>query len=208
MTDDIRIALIDDDPAILDSLRLYLARKGIGVSCFAAVGDFLSGDKIRHSFDCVVTDVRMPGLSGIDLVRKMAEAGHHIPIILITAHGDIEMAVAAIKCGAFDFIEKPFDERRLLTTIHDAVSHARETRDDSSDLRQLRAQAESLTERQREVMKLAAAGLSNKEIALRLQISPRTVESHRAWMMERMQARNLADLVRKVMRLDQMPRLT
>jgi two-component system, LuxR family, response regulator FixJ len=118
------------------------------------------------------------------------------------------MAVAAIKCGAFDFIEKPFDEKRLLITIHDAVNHARETRDVSSDMRQLRAQAESLTERQREVMELAATGLSNKEIALRLQSSPRTVESHRAWMMERMQARNLADLVRKVMRLDQMPRLT
>jgi len=203
MTNDIRIALVDDDPAILDSLRLYLAREGIRVSCFSSADDFLSGDGVKRSFDCVVTDVRMPGLSGIDLVRKMAEVGHHVPIILITAHGDVEMAVGAIKCGAFDFIEKPFDERRLLASIQDAVSHARETRVDSMDLRQLRAQAESLTERQREVMKLAAAGLSNKEIALRLQISPRTVESHRAWMMERMQARNLADLVRKVMQLDQ-----
>jgi two-component system, LuxR family, response regulator FixJ len=204
MTDDVRIALIDDDPAVLDSLRLYLGRKGIKVSCFSTADDFLAKDEVkRRSFDCLVSDVRMPGLSGVDLVRKMAEAGGGIPIVLITAYGEVEMAVAAIKCGAFDFIEKPFDERRLLTTIQDAVSHARETKDDSTDLRHLRAQAESLTERQRQVMNLTATGLSNKEIALRLQISPRTVESHRAWMMERMQARNLADLVRKVMRLDQ-----
>jgi two-component system, LuxR family, response regulator FixJ len=203
MTDDIRVALIDDDPAVLDSLRLYLGRKGIGVSCFSTADDFLSGDGFQRSFDCVVTDVRMPGLSGIDLVRKMAEVGRHIPIVLITAHGDVEMAVAAIKCGAFDFIEKPFDERRLFDSIQHAVSHAREIGDDSSDLQQLRTRAESLTERQREVMELAATGLSNKEIALRLQISPRTVESHRAWMMERMQARNLADLIRKVIQLDQ-----
>jgi FixJ family two-component response regulator len=208
MTDDIQIALIDDDPAVLDSLRLYLGRKGITVLCFSTADDFLAGERVQRSFDCVVTDVRMPGLSGIDLVRKMAEAGHHIPIILITAHGDIEMAVAAIKCGAFDFIEKPFDERRLFDGIRHAVGHARETRDEPGDLRQLRARADSLTERQREVMELAATGLSNKEIALRLQISPRTVESHRAWMMERMQARNLADLVRKVMQLNQMRHLT
>ncbi len=203
MTDDIQIALIDDDSAVLDSLRLYLGRKGVRALCFSTADDFLAGDRVWRSFDCAVTDVRMPGLSGIDLVRKIAEAGHHIPIILITAHGDIEMAVAAIKCGAFDFIEKPFDERRLFDSIQHAVSHARETRDEPSDLQQLRARADSLSERQREVMELAATGLSNKEIALRLQISPRTVESHRAWMMERMRARNLADLVRKVLQLNQ-----
>jgi len=203
MIDDIQVALIDDDPAVLDSLRLYLKRKGIKVSCFSTADAFLTNDGVQRSFDCVVTDVRMPGLSGIDLVRRMAEVGHRIPIVLITAHGDVETAVTAIKCGAFDFIEKPFDERRLFESIRHAVRRAREAADDSSDFQQLRARAESLTERQREVMELAATGLSNKEIALRLKISPRTVESHRAWMMERMQARNLADLVRKVMQLNQ-----
>jgi two-component system response regulator FixJ len=208
MIDDIHIALIDDDPAVLDSLRLYLERNGARVSCFLAADDFFARGGVRRTFDCVVTDVRMPGLSGIDLVGKMAALGSHIPIILITAHGDIEMAVGAIKCGAFDFIEKPFDERRLLDSIQHAVSHAREAKNGSGDLQQLQARADSLTDRQREVMELAATGLSNKEIAMRLRISPRTVESHRAWMMERMQARNLADLVRKAIQLNQHATLT
>jgi two-component system response regulator FixJ len=202
MDDGIHIGLIDDDPAILDSLRLYLERNDVQVSCFAAAEPFLATRDIERSIDCVVADVRMPGLSGIDLVRQMTARSLSIPVILITAHGDIDMAVAAIKLGAFDFIEKPFDEKRLLESIRTTVSHTRQARDYSTDLRELRARVESLTKRQREVMEFAAAGLSNKEIALRLRISPRTVEIHRAWMMERMQARNLAELVRMVMRLD------
>jgi len=201
MIDHIHVALIDDDPAVLDSLQLYLERNGVKVSCFLTAEDFFVTVPVKRSFDCVVTDVRMPGRSGIDLVREMAAQGTTIRVILITAHGDVEMAVRAIKLGAFDFIEKPFDERRLLESIRQAVSPAREAHD-SVELRQLRARAESLTERQREVMELAATGLSNKGIAMRLRISPRTVESHRAWMMERMQARNLAELVRKVMLLN------
>jgi len=201
MIDHIHVALIDDDPAVLDSLQLYLERNGVKVSCFLTAEDFLVTVPVERSFDCVVTDVRMPGRSGIDLIREMAAQGTTIRVILITAHGDVEMAVRAIKLGAFDFIEKPFDERRLLESIRQAVGPAREAHD-AVELRQLRARAESLTERQREVMELAAAGLSNKEIAMRLRISPRTVESHRAWMMERMQARNHAELVRRVMQLN------
>ena len=206
MIEKIHSALIDDDPAVLDSLQLYLQRNGVKVSCFAAVEDFLATADPGRSFDCVVTDVRLPGLSGIDLVRQMTAASALIPIILITAHGDVEMAVTAIKLGAFDFIEKPFDEQRLLDGIQRAVCHARDAKEESADLQQMLARADSLTDRQREVMELAAAGLSNKEIAQRLHISRRTVESHRAWMMERMQARNLADLVRKVVLLN--PRKT
>jgi two-component system response regulator FixJ len=202
MTNDIHIALIDDDPAVLDSLRLYLERNGVRASCFSAAESFLVDTKAKRSFDCVVADVLMPGLSGIDLVRQMASLGNSIPVILITAYGQIEMAVGAIKFGAFDFIEKPFDEQRLLESIREAVGHTGEPLDASVDLRQLQARADSLTDRQREVVELAATGMSNKEIALRLRISPRTVESHRAWMMERMQARNLADLIRKVMQLN------
>jgi two-component system response regulator FixJ len=201
MIDDIHIALVDDDPAVLDSLRLYLERNGVRVSCFLAAEEFLATKNFERTFDCVVSDVRMPGLSGIDLVRETVAQGGSIRVILITAHGDVEMAVGAIKLGAFDFIEKPFDEKRLLDRIRQAVGHARHARDDAADLQQLRARVDSLTHRQREVMELAAAGLSNKEIALRLRISPRTVEIHRAWMMERMQAHNLAELVRIVMQL-------
>jgi len=202
MTDDIHIALIDDDPAILDSLRLYLERNGVRTSCFSAAEEFLATIKARSLFDCVVADVRMPGLSGIDLVRETISLGNAIPIILITAFGEVEMAVAAIKLGAFDFLEKPFDEKRLLKSIQDALGRAPESHDDYADLKELRVRAGTLSDRQREVMELAATGLSNKEIALRLRISPRTVENHRAWVMERMRARNLAELVRKVIRLN------
>lgn len=202
MTDDIHVALIDDDPAILDSLRLYLERNRVRTACFSAAEKFLATMKARRSFDCIVADVRMPGLSGIDLVRETTSLGNSIPIILITAFGEVEMAVEAIKLGAFDFMEKPFDEKRLLKSIQDAIGRAPEGHEDYADLKELRARAGSLSDRQREVMELAATGLSNKEIARHLQISHRTVENHRAWVMERMRARNLAELVRKVIELN------
>ncbi|HEX7072965.1 MAG TPA: response regulator, partial [Hyphomicrobiaceae bacterium] len=198
MPENIRVALIDDDAAVLDSLRLYLEHNGVVVSSFSTAEAFLAILGSAGSVDCIVADVRMPGLSGIDLVREMQARNDTRPIILITAHGDVDMAVAAIKLGAFDFLEKPFNEKRLLESIGMAVDQARHTQVQTADLEELRKRAEGLTDRQREVMELAAAGLSNKEIAIRLQISPRTVENHRAWMMERMGASNLAELVRMV----------
>ena len=149
----------------------------------------------------MVADVRMPGMSGLDLTRRFAEEGRDTPVILITGHGDIDMAVAAIKLGAFDFIEKPFDERRLLEAIRKAADARPPAPPESAELADLRARFKALSERQRQVLELAAAGLSNKEIAGRLGISFRTVEIHRSWMMERMGARNLAELVRMDMRI-------
>jgi two-component system response regulator FixJ len=195
------IALIDDDPAVLDSLRLYLERKGITTSGFSTATAFLASPDAPARFDCVVADVRLPDLSGLDLVRRFAAEGIAVPAILITGHGDVEMAVSAIKLGAFDFIEKPFDEARLLDSIRDAVARRSKNKDEAPDISDLRSKFDSLTERQRQVMELAATGLSNKEIATRLGISPRTVEIHRAWMMERMGARNIAELVRMEMQL-------
>ena len=194
------VALIDDDPAVLDSLTLYLKRQAVAVTCFATAEDFIA-TRQGLPFDCVIADVRMPGLSGVDLVRRFAEEGRITPIVLITGHGDIDMAVAAIKFGAFDFIEKPFDESRLLESIRNASSDASSRQRTAAELIEMRARMESLTERQRQVLDLAVAGLSNKEIAERLGISFRTVENHRAWMMERMGARNLAELVRMDMML-------
>ena len=170
------------------------------MTCFATADAFVARQQ-SPPFDCVVADVRMPGLSGIDLVRRFAEEGRATPIILITGHGDIDMAVAAIKLGAFDFIEKPFDESRLLKSIHNAASNASSRQRTAVELSEIRTRLENLTERQRQVLDLAVAGLSNKEIAERLGISFRTVENHRAWMMERMGARNLAELVRMDMML-------
>lgn len=196
------IALIDDDAAVLDSLALYLKRQGIAVDCFSSADAFVACDASSPpAFDCVVADVRMPGLSGLDLVRRFAAQGRATPIILITGHGDVDMAVAAIKLGAFDFIEKPFDESRLLEAIRNAGGQAQRQQVAEAEIADLRARFDSLSERQRQVFNLAVAGHSNKEIAARLGISFRTVEIHRAWMMERMNARNLAELVRMEMRL-------
>jgi two-component system response regulator FixJ len=196
-----RVALIDDDAAVLDALRLYLERNEFAVSSFSTADAFLVSLGGAGDVDCIVADVRMPGLSGIDLVREVRSHTDCPPIILITAHGDVDMAVVAIKLGAFDFIEKPFDERRLLESIRAAIGPSPVERPGPRDLAELRERVAGLTDRQRQVMELAASGLSNKEIALRLGISPRTVENHRAWMMERVGARNLADLVRLVTRL-------
>jgi two-component system response regulator FixJ len=203
MTDPIEVALIDDDPAVLDALRLFLARRGLKVSCYKNAEEFMAAVGRSEPFDCVVSDVRMPGLSGIDLVTQLNACGFLRPIILITGHGDIDMAVSAIKLGAFNFIEKPFDEDRLLASIKEAVQQARQQSSDAAQLETLRARYNTLSQRQREVMELAAAGLSSKEIGIRLNISAKTVENHRAWLMERMGTRNLAELVRVALQLQQ-----
>jgi two-component system response regulator FixJ len=201
MAETIRIALIDDDEAVLDSLGLFLTRKGVLVHPFASADAFLTQAGALDGVNCIVADVRMPGLSGVDLVRRLQAERVVIPVILITGHGDVDMAVAAIKLGAFDFIEKPFDEMRLLESIRKAGAQLRRDEDAAAQLRDLKSRRDSLSERQQQVMDLAAGGLSNKEIGQQLGISPRTVEIHRAWMMERMGARNLADLVRVAMQL-------
>lgn len=205
MADPIHVALIDDDPAVLDSLRLYLVRQNLKVSCFASADDFMAAIDHAPQFDCIVSDVRMPGLSGLDLVRSLNARGFGRPIILITGHGDVDMAVSAIKIGAADFIEKPFDENRLLASIRDAAEQTRSERSEAEELEQLQTRFNALSLRQRQVMELAAAGLSSKEIGLRLKISAKTVENHRAWLMERIGARNLAELVRMAMQLQRRP---
>ena len=202
MVDPIHAALIDDDAAVLDALRLYLTRNRVKVTCFQAAEEFLNEMKRCEPLDCVVTDVRMPGMSGLDLVQRLIDGGWSRPIILITGHGDIEMAVSAVKSGAFDFIEKPFDERRLLASIREAVEESRQKVSDAAGLEELLARFQALSARQREVMNLAAAGLSSKEIGAKLHISRKTVENHRAWVMSRMGARNIAELVRLAMRVE------
>jgi two-component system response regulator FixJ len=201
MPDPTHIALIDDDAAVLDSLRLYFERQDVKASCFESAEEFLNAVDRSTQFDCVVSDVRMPGMSGLDLVHHLSTRGFIKPVILITGHGDIDMAVSAIKIGAFDFIEKPFDEARLLVSIRNAVEHGRQQMTDIAELEQLHSRFNSLSARQREVMELAVAGLSSKEIGIRLKISAKTVENHRAWIMERIGARNLAELVRMAMQV-------
>jgi len=194
------IALIDDDAAVLDSLRMILTQRGMAVECFTSADAFMARVK-SMSVSCVVSDVRMPGLSGLDLQTELTKAGSKVPLILITGHGDIAMAVGAVKRGAFDFIEKPFDAQKLADTIRHAIANGQERRAQESEVGAVRERAAELSQRQREVMELVAQGLSNKEIARQLGISSRTVENYRAWVMEKMGAPNLASLVRMVVLL-------
>jgi two-component system response regulator FixJ len=195
------VALIEDDEAALDSLRALLEAHGYDVRCFRSAEHFLTTPDAAVP-DCIVSDVRMPGISGLDLHRQLKLRGSAIPMILITGHGDIAMAVTAIKEGAFDFIEKPYDADRLIASIDKAITAEHEQRSREGQVTELIDRVAELSPRQREVMHLVAQGHSNKQIAQRLGISPRTVETYRAWVMERVGAANVADLVRKVMLIE------
>lgn len=201
MAEKAKVALIDDDEPILDSLQLYLRRRGLAVSCFQSGADFLEALNAGAEFQCVVTDVRMPRMTGLELQRVLSERYRSLPLILITGHGDIAMAVTAVKAGAFDFIEKPIDEGRLAASIHDAIEANRGVLADERQLAELEKRFADLSERQRQVVELAVQGLSNKEIGLQLSISPRTVEHYRESAMERMQATRFAELIQMVVRL-------
>lgn len=194
------IALIDDDAAVLDSLRMALTNRGMRVECFSSAESFLPLAEVPRA--CIVSDVRMPGLSGLELQHALRERTVPTPLILITGHGDIAMAVRAIKAGAFEFLEKPFDHEVLLDAIHRAIASRVRQQAQQGKVADWTARAKELSSRQREVMGLVAQGLSNKEIALELGLSPRTVENYRAWVMEKMGARNLAELVRMVVVLE------
>ena len=202
MSDPVRVALIDDDAAVLDSLRLYLSRQNLDTSCFSSAEDFLSSLDNAARFDCVVSDVRMPGMSGLDLLDRLAVWRVRSPVILITGQGDVDMAVKAMKAGAFDFVEKPFDETHLLESIRNSLERNRKQARDTAEMDELRSKFGALSARQRQVMELAANGLSSKEIARQLEISAKTVENHRAWVMERIGARNLAELVRMAIKIE------
>jgi two-component system response regulator FixJ len=193
------IALIEDDEAALESLSLLLQSRRLAVSGFPSAEAFLASSL---NPDCVVSDVRLPGMSGLDLQRELRARGRDAPIILITGHGDVAMAVAAMKEGAFDFVEKPYNADDLIAGIEKALAAGEELRFKESRRLDLLARIAELSPRQKEVMHLVAEGLSNKQIALRLGISPRTVENYRAWVMERMDAKNLADLIHKVLLIE------
>jgi two-component system response regulator FixJ len=203
MGEPVRIALVEDDPAVLNSVQLYLDRQGLKTVCFTAAEALLAALDCGGQLDCIVSDVRMPGLSGLELVRCLNARSVVTPIVLITAHGDVEMAVSAIKAGAFDFIEKPFEPTRLLVSIRNALEVGEHKASDAAHIEKLQSRFKMLSERQRQVMELAVVGLSNKEIGSRLNISPKTVEYHRAWVMERIGAKNLAELVRIAMEINQ-----
>lgn len=191
------VALIDDDTAVLHSLRLLIESRDIKTACYKSAEDFLDDIGDRHP-SCIVADVRMPGMTGLELQHELKRRNDTAPLILISGHADVSMAVAALKEGAFDFFEKPFDGAHLAESVAAAVLKGRRQHAQHDEHAEIKERLRLLSPRQREVLELVAAGLSNKGIGQKLRISPRTVETYRAWVMERMGAQNVADLVRKV----------
>lgn len=198
------VAIIDDDEPVRDSLSLMLSNHGFGVCSFASAEQFLPALQANEIPSCIVCDIRMPGMSGLELQKELAKKWPMIPLVLITGHGDVAMAVAALKAGARDFIEKPFSPDRLIASISSAINETKNQRNHDQEAVKLATRVNELSDRQRQVMDLAVKGLSNKEIALTLKISPRTVETYRAWVMEKTGARNIADLVRIAVRIEEM----
>lgn len=203
MTMEGAIAVIDDDEAVRDSLTMMLSNHGFGVCSFPSADAFLTALNVDNLPSCVVCDIRMPGMSGLDLQKELKRKWPIVPLVLITGHADVSIAVTALKAGAHDFVEKPFPPDRLIDGIKSAFDQTEHRRNQDSEIIRLAARIHELSDRQRQVMDLAVKGLSNKEIALSLKISPRTVETYRAWVMEKTGARNIADLVRIAMRLEE-----
>lgn len=198
MSDSAQVHVVDDDPAVRDSLSFLLESAGLVVRTYASAAEFLAeAPRLREG--CVLTDVRMPDIDGLTLQRRLAELGSRVPVIVMTGHGDVPIAVEALKTGASDFLEKPFDDQHLLRAIGTALkaSEAEKLRWEAAEA--LRNRLESLTPREREVLDRLVAGHPNKTIAYDLGTSPRTVEVQRARVMEKMGARSLAELVRMML---------
>jgi two-component system response regulator FixJ len=195
------VCIVDDDEAIRESLKLLLFAAGLQSCTYDSADSFLA-DPEPPKFDCMLLDVRMPGTDGLELFRLLQQRHVGYPIIFITGHGDIPLAVSAIKRGAFDFLTKPFREGELLEKIRGAIADHQFAKEQMSELQRLQEKMDSCTPRERDVLSLLASGLPNKGIAESLGISPRTVEIHRAHLMEKMEADSLPALIRMVTLLE------
>lgn len=193
------VYVIDDDPAMRDSLDFLLGSAGFNVTLFESALTFLE-TLPGLTFGCVVSDVRMPGMDGIDLLRHLKKELKTLPIVIMTGHGDIPLAVEAMKLGAIDFLEKPFEDERLVTIINSALSQAVSDSRNEAVVADIASRIASLSPRERQVMDGLVAGLSNKLIARDYNISPRTIEVYRANVMTKMQASSISELVRLAMR--------
>lgn len=195
MTPRTTVFIVDDDPSHRDSLRFLLESVGLEVKSFASARDFLDAADPQMA-GCLLLDVRMPGMSGLDLQKELAKANILLPIIFLTGHGTVPISVRALKAGAVDFLQKPFDEQDLFNAIHQAIERDRRSRRERDQLSALHKLMDSLTPREREVFTLIVAGLLNKQIAYQLGTSERTIKAHRSRIMEKMQAESLAGLIR------------
>ena len=195
------VHVIDDNDAVRDSLVFLLETANLSVKSYASAQDFL--DQVSDAAaGCVITDVRMPGMTGLDLVRRLNTRGGILPVIVITGHADVALAVEAMRAGVFDFIEKPFEEQTILTAVNAALHRDLDQHAQSSERSLIVQRIASLSIREHQVLDGLVAGQSNKAVAQFLEISPRTVEVYRANLMTKMQAASLSDLVRMALVID------
>ena len=201
MRDQASVFVVDDDREVRDALQLLMESVGLRVECFESSQVYLEQFNPEKP-GCLVLDVRMPGMSGLDLQARLAEERLCPPIIIVTGHGDVPMAVRAVQAGAMNFIEKPFNDQVLLDSVHRAIENDAQQRGDVSRLAEIEARFAKLTPREREVLELVVAGRRNKLIAADLGVSQSTVEAHRAKVMEKMEAGTLSELMRMTLSLE------
>ena len=199
------VFVIDDDESIREALKDLIESVGLHVETFTSAQQFLQSQRADVP-GCLVLDVRLPGLSGLDLQRQLAAANIHTPIIFVTGHADISMTVRAMKGGAVEFLTKPFRDQELLDAIRQALDRDRVERAEQTEIAELRTRFDSLTPRESQVLRLVITGLLNKQIAARLGTSEITIKQHRHQVMQKMQAESLADLVRMAQKLGIPPR--
>ena len=195
------VFIIDDDEEVRNAMVLLMESVGLNAMPYVSATEFLKHYDAKTP-GCIVTDVRMPGMSGLDMQKKLNEIGAHPQVIIITGHGDNPMAVDAMREGALDFIEKPFNDQRLLDSVHRAIEKDAAERGIAMRLAEIQDRVASLTRREKEVMELITQGKRNKIIADELCVSQSTVEAHRAKVMEKMQAESLSELMRMVLSLE------
>jgi RNA polymerase sigma factor (sigma-70 family) len=195
------VFIVDDDASVREALKSLIRSVGLHVELFGSATEFLETQR-PDAPSCLVLDVRLPGISGLDLQRRLADANVHVPIIIITGHGDIPMSVRAMKAGAIEFLTKPFRDQDLLDAIQVALERSRTRRQREAEIAVLRVRFESLSPRERDVVTKVVSGMLNKQIADEIGIAENTVKVHRSRAMEKMQAQSLADLVKMVERLD------
>ena len=199
------IFIVDDDPSVRDPMVLMLKSVGFNVKTFVSAQDFLNAILHQQGLTCLILDMRMPGMSGLDLQEKLVSEKTPLPVIFIPGPGTVPMSVRAMKAGAVDFLQKPFEEQDLLDAINRAITQQRERKSRKDEADELQQRVKALTPRESEVFSLLVTGMANKEIAYKLGTSERTVKAHRAQIMEKMNAGSLADLVRFAEKLKTRP---
>jgi FixJ family two-component response regulator len=204
MSDAAKVMVVDDDAGVRNAMRALLKSVGLDNQLFASAQEFLTAYQPSHR-GCLVLDIRMPGMSGLELQQQLNLRGAVIPVIFMSGHADIPMAVEAMQHGAFDFLQKPFRDQDLLDRIQRAIARDAELRRSLGEHERIKAHLGELTPREREVLDLMTQGLQNKSIAQKLAISPRTIEIHRARVMEKMNAHSVAELVRMMMDMNHAP---